>query len=55
MSYSIHMVTEGEHTIDIVQFRLTQHCLCSAILASPQCSLRGPVGDSIRRFVVTHI
>jgi hypothetical protein len=41
-------------TIDIEQFCLNEHCLFSAILAPPQCSLRGPVGDSRLRFVVTH-
>jgi hypothetical protein len=33
----------GLATIDLEQFRLTEHCLFSAILASPQCSLLDPV------------
>jgi hypothetical protein len=35
-------------TIDIEQFRITEHmhCLFPAILAPPQFSIRGPVGDS---------
>jgi hypothetical protein len=41
----------------VTPYRAEHHCLFSAILAPPQlkCSLRGPVGDSRRRFIVTHI
>jgi hypothetical protein len=41
-------------TINREQFRLTEHCLFSAILAPPLCSLRGLVGDSKQSFIVTH-
>jgi hypothetical protein len=40
-------------TIHMEQLHHMKHFLFSPILAPPQCSLRGPVGDGRGRFVVT--
>jgi hypothetical protein len=54
ISRQLGRFTKTKGTIDIELFPLTEHCLFSAILTPPQCSLRGLVGDGRRLSVVNH-